>query len=206
MKTSASLQLLPFEVEETLLQLGGRVAAARKARGLTQQDLAAKAGIGLNTMVSIESSSAKPVWVWLPGAHQPVQCGTFSLVNAVGALEGCDDTQAKRAYQQPPLASELFEALRHLSDTRPSSQAAREVRGLGGIQSMAITRSGSSIATQANLLQDCQGFACSKEAAATFITHARDVLLDRWPRLVRSCGYEPDQLPVKDPAEWLSRS
>jgi hypothetical protein len=40
MKTSASLHLLPFEVEETLLQLGGRVAAAHKARGLTQQDLA----------------------------------------------------------------------------------------------------------------------------------------------------------------------
>ncbi len=58
MKTSASLHLLPFEVEEILLKLGGRVAAARKARELTQQDLAAKAGIGLNTMVSIEKGAS----------------------------------------------------------------------------------------------------------------------------------------------------
>ncbi len=404
------------------------------------------------------STSVKPVWVWLPGAHQPVQCGTFSLVNAVGtfeytsaykgmpgaisidpahlpltrsmrpyketrqgglfgvlrdaspegfglamlehlkqqtltdplarlelsegdavgALEVCDDIQAKRAYQ-PPLASELFKALRDLPDTRPSSQAAREVKGLhgtslggerpkltvmhqgqywiaklqdrgdaphmplrefvamriaqelgldvapvqfhqlgarqvllvqrfdrhvdaggqverrlyasahtvlrldhqtrgeksrsyvalarelqrfcadrttsaepmqqelwrrmaynvicgngddhprnhgfihqaghwrlapafdiapyltySGTQAMAITRSGGSIATQANLLQDCQGFACSQDEARAFITHARAVLLDRWPQLVRSCGYEPEQLPVRDPAEWLA--
>lgn len=37
--------------------LGRRVWAARSARGLTQPDLAAKAGIGLNTMVAIEKGS-----------------------------------------------------------------------------------------------------------------------------------------------------
>ncbi|MFM2056002.1 MAG: hypothetical protein RLY71_387 [Pseudomonadota bacterium] len=57
MKTSAHLHLLPFEVEDVLLGLGRRVAVARKARGLTQPDLAAKAGIGMSTMVAIEKGA-----------------------------------------------------------------------------------------------------------------------------------------------------
>lgn len=54
MKTSAKIQLLPFEAEDVLRGLGERISVARRARGLTQADLAAKAGVGLSTIVAIE--------------------------------------------------------------------------------------------------------------------------------------------------------
>lgn len=57
MKSSAAIHLLPFEVEDILASLGQRVSAARRARGLTQPDLAAKAGIGMSTMVAIEKGA-----------------------------------------------------------------------------------------------------------------------------------------------------
>ncbi len=57
MKTSASVNLLSFEVEDILKDLGKRVSVARRALGLTQPDLAAKAGIGMSTMVAIEKGS-----------------------------------------------------------------------------------------------------------------------------------------------------
>lgn len=57
MKTSASMHLLPFEVEAFLKGLGVRISKTRRARGLTQPDLAAKAGIGMNTMVAIEKGA-----------------------------------------------------------------------------------------------------------------------------------------------------
>lgn len=50
---------LPHEVQSVLAGLGQKIALARKARRWTQSDLAAKAGIGLTTMVAIEKGEAK---------------------------------------------------------------------------------------------------------------------------------------------------
>lgn len=44
----------PLSVERAMLDLGRRIAIARKARGYTQPDLAASAGVGLSTVVGIE--------------------------------------------------------------------------------------------------------------------------------------------------------
>lgn len=33
------------------------------------------------------SDTRKPVWVWLPGEHQPIQCGLFTITNQVGSFE-----------------------------------------------------------------------------------------------------------------------
>jgi len=58
MKNCAAASPLPFVVEDSLAALGQRISLVRRARGLTQADLAAKAGIGLNSMVSIEKGTA----------------------------------------------------------------------------------------------------------------------------------------------------
>lgn len=50
---------LPHEVQSVLAGLGKKITLARKARRWTQSDLAAKAGIGLTTMVAIEKGAAK---------------------------------------------------------------------------------------------------------------------------------------------------
>lgn len=50
---------LPHEVQSVLAGLGHKIALARKARRWTQSDLAAKAGIGLTTMVAIEKGAIK---------------------------------------------------------------------------------------------------------------------------------------------------
>jgi DNA-binding XRE family transcriptional regulator len=57
MKKSASLQRLPFEAEDVLLALAARVRVVRRARSLTQADLAVKAGISMTTMVAIEKGA-----------------------------------------------------------------------------------------------------------------------------------------------------
>lgn len=44
----------PLSVEQAMLDLGRRIAIARKARGYTQPDLAASAGVGVSTVVGIE--------------------------------------------------------------------------------------------------------------------------------------------------------
>lgn len=44
----------PLSVEQAMLDLGRRIAIARKARGYTQPELAAAAGVGLSTVVGIE--------------------------------------------------------------------------------------------------------------------------------------------------------
>ena len=41
------------------------------------------------------SDLEKPVWVWLPGAHAPVQCGLFRLENKVGTFYYLDDYRAR---------------------------------------------------------------------------------------------------------------
>lgn len=45
---------IPILVQHSLVQLGQRIAVARKARGLTQADLAQLANVGVSTVVSIE--------------------------------------------------------------------------------------------------------------------------------------------------------
>jgi len=66
MKTSALAHLLPFEVEDLLTQLGLRVSVARRARGLTQADLAVKAGISLSTLAAMEKGAATvQIGFWL---------------------------------------------------------------------------------------------------------------------------------------------
>lgn len=45
----------PIRVEQEMLELGRRLALARKARGFSQPDLAATAGVGLSTVVGIEA-------------------------------------------------------------------------------------------------------------------------------------------------------
>ena len=66
MRTSISPTQLPFEAEDLLIELARRVRAVRKARGLTQADLAAKAGISTNTLVTMEKGAASvQIGYWL---------------------------------------------------------------------------------------------------------------------------------------------
>ena len=54
MKTAQYADLLPFEAEEAVASVGAMIALARRARGWTQADLAAKMGTSVNTIVNIE--------------------------------------------------------------------------------------------------------------------------------------------------------
>ena len=47
--------VIPVLVEHALVALGSRIAIARKARGLTQADLAQLADVGVSTVASAES-------------------------------------------------------------------------------------------------------------------------------------------------------
>lgn len=49
--------MLPFEVVDVLKNLGQKISIARRARKWTQQDMAGRVGVGMNTMVSIERGS-----------------------------------------------------------------------------------------------------------------------------------------------------
>jgi transcriptional regulator with XRE-family HTH domain len=71
-----SLKTFPFVVEDALTDLGERISLARRARRLTQPDLAAKAGIGLSTLLSIEKG------------HPTVQIGSVLMVLWALGLEG----------------------------------------------------------------------------------------------------------------------
>jgi transcriptional regulator with XRE-family HTH domain len=57
MKTSASRAMLPLPAEDALLRLGSRLNRARRARYLTQADLASKSSVSLSTIRAIESGS-----------------------------------------------------------------------------------------------------------------------------------------------------
>lgn len=57
MKTPSVRQLLPFEAEDCLGTLGKRIATVRRVRGLTQADLAGKAGVGVKTVLNAEHGS-----------------------------------------------------------------------------------------------------------------------------------------------------
>ncbi|MFM0290072.1 helix-turn-helix domain-containing protein [Paraburkholderia megapolitana] len=57
MKVAQRLDLLPFEVEEAVVAIGRKIQLARRARGWTQSDLAAKMGVGINMVVNLEKGS-----------------------------------------------------------------------------------------------------------------------------------------------------
>ena len=80
MKSISSADVLPFAVEDTLRALGERISLARKARYWTQSELAAKAGVGLNSVVNMERGAST------------VQIGFWFLVLwAMDLLEPVDD-------------------------------------------------------------------------------------------------------------------
>ena len=58
MRVSSAASLLPFDAQDVLLALSSRIRVARKARGLTQADVAAKAGISANTLLAMEKGAA----------------------------------------------------------------------------------------------------------------------------------------------------
>ena len=65
--------------EDALQRLGSRISSARRARYLTQADLAAKAGVSLSTMAAIESG------------EPTVQIGFYlGALFALDALEGLE--------------------------------------------------------------------------------------------------------------------
>jgi transcriptional regulator with XRE-family HTH domain len=83
MKVSASRALLPLPAEDALARLGGRINQARRARLLTQADLASKSGVSLSTMAAIESGSPT------------VQIGFYlGVLFALDALDGLDRLMA----------------------------------------------------------------------------------------------------------------
>ncbi|WP_431287074.1 hypothetical protein [Roseateles chitinivorans] len=75
-----SFKTFPFIVEDSLIDLGERISLSRRARRVTQPDLAAKAGIGLSTLVAIERGAPT------------VQIGSVLMVLWALGLEGTFDT------------------------------------------------------------------------------------------------------------------
>lgn len=75
-----SIKTLPFIVEDSLIDLGERISLARRARRITQPDLAAKAGIGLSTLSAVERGAPT------------VQIGSVLMVLWALGLEGTFDT------------------------------------------------------------------------------------------------------------------
>ncbi len=66
MRASSKSHLLPFQAEDVLRTLAGRIRTARLALGLTQPDLAAKAGISTNTLLTMEKGTASvQIGYWL---------------------------------------------------------------------------------------------------------------------------------------------
>jgi len=79
MKTSASRAMLPLPAEDALLRLGGRINRARRARMLTQSDLASKSGISLSTLAAIESGS--------PTVQMGFYLGVLFALDVLGGLD-----------------------------------------------------------------------------------------------------------------------
>lgn len=80
MKKSASRAFLHPAAEDALARLGGRISLARRARRLTQADMAAKAGISVSTLLAIEAGAPT------------VQIGFYvAALFAVDALSGLDE-------------------------------------------------------------------------------------------------------------------
>jgi len=80
MKTSAARSFLPIPAEDALIRLGERIGEVRRARLLTQADLASKAGVSLSTLSAIEAGAPT------------VQMGFYlSVLYAVDAIEGLEE-------------------------------------------------------------------------------------------------------------------
>ena len=90
MRTSATAQHLPFDAEDTLRALAERVRTVRKARGLTQPDLASKAGISTNTLVTMEKEGGSvQLGYWLKVLWAlDVLPGVADVVAQIGREEG----------------------------------------------------------------------------------------------------------------------
>ena len=73
-----------------------------------------------------------------------------------------------------------------------------------GTLAMAITRKGSSLASTANLVQDCATFAYDPDEAHAYIAHCRTVTQERWEAELDALGYTPEALPYRRP-DWLDR-
>ena len=72
-----------------------------------------------------------------------------------------------------------------------------------GVQAMAITHTGSAIATQANLLLDAHRFGWDSQEALAFIRQAREAYMDGWSQIVQEQGVSVNDLPAQDPMRWL---
>ncbi len=90
--------MLALPAEDALLRLGGRINRARRARMLTQSDLASKSGASLSTLAAIESGSPT------------VQIGFYlGVLFALDALDGLDKVAVLA--DDPALVSRLSEDL-----------------------------------------------------------------------------------------------
>lgn len=66
MRVSIKPSQLSFQSEDVLRTLAGRIKTARLTLGLTQPDLATKAGISTNTLLKMEKGSASvQIGYWL---------------------------------------------------------------------------------------------------------------------------------------------
>jgi len=100
MRTSATSEHLPFEAEDALQMLAERVRTVRKARGLTQPDLASKAGISTNTLVTMEKGGGSvQLGYWLKVLWALDLLGT--LAGMLGQL-GRDDGDVALLESQLP--------------------------------------------------------------------------------------------------------
>lgn len=70
---------MSLPAEDALLRLGTRINRARRARMLTQADLASKSGLSLSTLAAIESGS--------PTVQIGFYLGVLHALDALGGLE-----------------------------------------------------------------------------------------------------------------------
>ena len=71
--------MLPLPAEDALRRLGARINRARRARVLTQADLASKSGLSLSTMAAIESGS--------PTVQMGFYLGVLFALDLLGGLD-----------------------------------------------------------------------------------------------------------------------
>ena len=88
---------LPTEVLETSFRLGKLVAATRKSRGMTQDELCAIAGIGRTTLLEIEHGSPRVQFVhWLSTLH-----ALHLLDNFSNTISAADMGRIAKSVKQP---------------------------------------------------------------------------------------------------------
>lgn len=145
------------------------------------------------------SETRKPVWVWLPGNAEPVQCGQFSLHDKVGSFEYLSD------YRDRPDDHPRNHGIVHVEGhwcLSPAFDIAPYIT-YSGTQAMAMTRSGSSMASRANLLSDCASFGLDRTQAEAFIDHAVNQLPVLWQQKAQALGFEVHEVPAPQASLWL---